>query len=107
MVTIPAVFRCGLISRRQRIRRKGPCGLTLGLFWFLLATAGYCQDPLQGALTMGLGDVAAIKQRAEAGDAKAQVALANALVSQFRSAEALSWYSKAAAQGNVEGQYHV
>jgi len=40
---------------------------------------------------MGLGDVAAIKQRAEAGDAKAQVALANALVSQFRSAEALSW----------------
>ena len=56
---------------------------------------------------MGLGDVAVIKQKAEAGDAAAQVALADALASSFHASEALEWYRKAAAQGNVEGEYHV
>lgn len=56
---------------------------------------------------MGMGDVTAIKQKAEAGDAGAQVALGNALASRFHASEALDWYRKAAAQGNVEGEYHV
>ena len=30
------------------------------------------QDPLRNVLTMGFGDVAAIKKKAEAGDAQAQ-----------------------------------
>jgi hypothetical protein len=56
---------------------------------------------------MGMGDVAVLKQKAEAGDAAAQVALGDALASRFHATEALDWYRKAAAQGNVEGEYHV
>jgi hypothetical protein len=37
------------------------------------------QDGLRGTLTMGLGDLAQIKQKAESGDAAAQVALQNAI----------------------------
>jgi hypothetical protein len=65
------------------------------------------QDTLRGTFTMGFGDVAAIKQKAEAGDAAAQVALGSALASRFHASEALDWYRKAAVQGNVEGKYHV
>jgi len=56
---------------------------------------------------MGFGDIAAIKQKAEAGDAAAQVALADSLASQFHATEALEWYRKAATQGNVQGEYLV
>jgi hypothetical protein len=73
----------------------------------LLACFTHAQDPLRGTLTMGLGDIAAIKQKAEAGDGAAQVALADSLASRFHATEALDWYRKAAAQGNVEGRYHV
>ena len=67
-----------------------------------LATA---QDPLRGTLTMGLGDIAAIKQKAEAGDAVSQITLGESLASHFRATEALEWYRKAALQGNVQGEY--
>ena len=56
---------------------------------------------------MGMSDVAVIKQKAEAGDAAAQVALGNALASSFHANEALEWYRKAAVQGNIEGEYQV
>jgi len=65
------------------------------------------QDNLRGAMINAAGDVAAIKQRAEAGDAKAQVMLGDALVSNFRSRDAFGWYQKAASQGNVEGAFHA
>jgi hypothetical protein len=55
---------------------------------------------------MGLEDVAQIKQRAQAGDA-AQVALGDCLASSFHASEALRWYKKAAAQGNLEGEFHL
>lgn len=71
------------------------------------ATFAYCQDLGQGVATMGFGDVAAIKQKAEAGDAMAQVALADSLASRFQATEALLWYRKAAVQGNVGGQYYL
>ncbi len=51
------------------------------------------------------GDMAAIKQKADAGDAAAQVVLGTFLARYFLATEALEWYSKAAAQGNVQGQY--
>jgi hypothetical protein len=73
----------------------------------LIATVVTAQDILRDTLTMGMGDVAVIKQKAEAGDAAAQVALGGALASKFHASEALDWYRKAAAQGNVEGEYHV
>ena len=72
-----------------------------------IASAGLAQGPLRGTLTMGFGDVAAIKQKAEAGDAGAQVALGDSLASRFHSTEALDWYRKAAVQENVQGEYHV
>ena len=58
-------------------------------------------------MTMGIGDVAAIKQKAEAGDAPSQVAFGDALASRLQASEALNWYCKAANQKNVEGEYHV
>ncbi len=50
---------------------------------------------------MASGDLAAIKQKAEAGDANAQVLLGDGLAANFRAVEALSWYRKAAQQGNI------
>ncbi len=74
---------------------------------FLLPHLAAAQDPLRGVLTLGLGDVAAIKQKAETGDAAAQVALADSLAAHFQATEALAWYRKAAAQGNIEAKYQV
>jgi hypothetical protein len=79
----------------------------MALAALLIATAASAQNPLSGTLTMGFGDVAALKRKAEAGDAAAQVALGDALASHFHASEALGWYRKAAAQGNVAGEYHV
>lgn len=65
------------------------------------------QDPFRGLLTTTLGDVAAIKQRAEAGDPQAQASLGNSLAANFHTAEALRWYRKAAVQGHVDGAHQV
>jgi hypothetical protein len=80
---------------------------SLAVLALLLTHPALAQDNLRGTLTMGMGDVAAMKQKAEGGDAAAQVALGDALASRFHASEALEWYRKAAAQGNVEGEYHV
>jgi hypothetical protein len=77
------------------------------LAYLLIATSVFAQNPLPGIMTMGTGDMAAIKEKAEAGDAAAQVALGDALASRLQAAEALTWYRKAADQKNVEGEYHV
>jgi hypothetical protein len=65
------------------------------------------QNTLHGTLMMGMGDVAQIKQKAEAGDAVAQVALGECLASNFHATEALEWYRKAAVQCNLEGKFHT
>jgi hypothetical protein len=80
---------------------------SIALAVLLVATAAPAQNPLSGTLTTAFGDVPALKRKAEAGDAGAQVALGEALVSHFRASEALEWYRKAAVQGSVSGQYHV
>jgi hypothetical protein len=87
--------------------RNVNCTTPLSLTVLLVATIATAQNPLGGTLTMAFGDVAALKERAVAGDAAAQVALGDALVSSFRASEALDWYRKAAARCNVEGEYHV
>ena len=56
---------------------------------------------------MGMGDVAALKEKAEAGDAAAQVSFGYLLATRSRQAEALSWYRKAAAQGNIDAEYDI
>jgi hypothetical protein len=79
----------------------------------LLASTLFVIQPLRGqqglgnVMTMGFGDVAAIKQKAEAGDAKAQVVLGDTLGGNWHPAEALQWYRKAADQGNVEAAYKI
>ncbi len=83
---------------------KEMIGVLLGLF-FSCGLSG--QDALRGILTMGMGDVAQIKQKAEAGDPAAMVALGDSLASSFHATEALQWYQKAAAQGSVEGRFHA
>ena len=48
-----------------------------------------------------LGEVPALKRKAEAGDQAAQLALGQTLASRSRPADALLWYRKAAAQGSA------
>lgn len=76
---------------------------TTGLL-LLTVSAAFAQDPLSGALKMGLSDVAAMKQKAEAGDPQAQLSFADILSYNFKRAEALQWYRKAAGQGLVEAK---
>ncbi|SPE55606.1 hypothetical protein SBV1_2260002 [Verrucomicrobia bacterium] len=35
------------------------------------------------------------------------MALGDSLASNFHASEALQWYQRAAAQGNIEGEYHA
>jgi hypothetical protein len=72
-----------------------------------LAHSAFSQNSLRGTLITGLGDLATIKRDAEAGNAKAQVALGDSLSANFHSAEALGWYRKAASQGDAEGAYQT
>ncbi len=56
---------------------------------------------------MGLSDVAATKQKAEAGDPQAQLSLADTLSFNFKKADALEWYRKAAQQGSVAAKSRI
>ena len=75
----------------------------------LLATsvAGFAQNPMGEVLKSAYGDVAATKQKAEAGDPQAQLSLADTLTFNFKSADALIWYRKAANQGLVEAKSRI
>lgn len=74
---------------------------------FLLPLAAPAQNSINGMLSMGSSDMAAIKRSAEAGDASAQMALADALTSSFRYREANDWYRKAALQGHTKARFHL
>jgi hypothetical protein len=76
-------------------------------FALVFAVPVLAQHPITSLLTTGLGDVAVLKQNAEAGNAEAQVKLGNTLAFHFRQKEALDWYRKAAAQGNIDAEFHV
>jgi TPR repeat protein len=54
-------------------------------------------------LARPITDIAELKAKAESGDAKAQVVLAEKFAASRNSAEALIWYRKAALQGDPEG----
>lgn len=79
---------------------------TIGLL-LLIAGALFAQDPLRGALKTGFSDIAATKQKAEAGKPQAQLSLADTLSYNFKKAEALEWYRKAARQGLTEAKSHL
>ena len=73
----------------------------------LLPHTAPAQDIFKNIFTTGWGDVADIKQKAEAGNAAAQHKLADLLASRFRPAEALQWYGRAAQQSDLEAFYQV
>jgi hypothetical protein len=81
--------------------------MNLSVVTIFLACNVWAQDRAAGTLTVGMGDIAAIRQKAEAGDAAAQVSLGNSLVSQFHAVDGMPWFRKAAEQGSAEGQYQL
>ena len=56
---------------------------------------------------MSSKDIAPIKQKAEAGDTKSQLTLANCFLENGHAATALEWYRKAAAKGSMDARLHV
>jgi len=92
------------IASSVSLFRRRPPILLLAVF---IAIPSLGQNPLRTGLTMGFGDVPEIKKKAEAGNAEAQVTLGNVLAAHFRRSEALGWYRKAAAQGNIDAEYYI
>ena len=96
-----------LVAAAPRNSRFLASSRVIFLVVLFFAIRGLAQGPLTGILTKSMGDVAAVKQKAEAGDAGAQVSFGNILSYHLRQAEALSWYRKAAAQGNIDAEYSI
>jgi hypothetical protein len=81
--------------------------ITIVISLFILASTLPAQDYFQSILTTSFDDIAEVKRKAEAGDARSQFKLANTLAVQLRSADAFQWYLKAARQGDLESTYQV
>jgi len=79
----------------------------ISLAWMTTTVAVFAQNPLNEVLKAGYGDVAATKQKAEAGDPQAQLSLADTLAFNSKSADALTWYRKAADQGSIEAKSRI
>jgi TPR repeat protein len=78
---------------------------TFAGFFLSFGIAALAQNAeLRGTLAQGFSDFGAIKIQAEQGDVAAQVKLADAYLSNFKSADALEWY-KTAAPKSLEAQY--
>jgi hypothetical protein len=71
---------------------------------FLTTSLGLAQDPIHEVLKANYSDVAVIKEKAEAGDPNAQLSLADTYSFNFKKADALGWYRKAAENGVVESE---
>lgn len=68
---------------------------------------GQVNPAIRDTFVEGFGDVGKIKVQAEQGDVNAQIKLADAYLTHFKSADALRWYKAAAKQKSVEGEYQV
>jgi TPR repeat protein len=62
---------------------------------------------LRGTLDQDFSDLGTIKIQAEQGNVAAQIKLADAYLSNFKSADALKWYEAAAKQNSTEGKYQL
>jgi hypothetical protein len=98
--TLSSYYHC-------RIRRKADLIASIALSAFLLMSAARAHGGSPSILTGAFSDLAEVKKKAEAGDAQAQVDLADTLWAKFRPAEALDWYRKAAAQGSIKAAYRI
>ncbi len=81
--------------------------ICLLLSFFLIICPASGQDLITSGLKMGFTDIAELKRKAEAGDPAAQFSLAGVLEGQNRPADAMEWYQKVAARGNVEAVYRM
>jgi TPR repeat protein len=73
----------------------------------LASTAAPASTGWRRLLPTVSGNVAIAKERAERGDVKSQVELADNLVANQLVAQAVVWYKKAAEQGNVEAKFRL
>lgn len=73
----------------------------------LVSTAAPAASNWRRLLPTVSGNVAITKERAERGDVKSQVELADNLVANQFVAQAVEWYRKAAEQGNVEAKFRL
>lgn len=69
--------------------------------------AASAQQPGSGPGISGVPGIESLRDKAENGDARAQVALGNVLVAHRYSLDALAWYRKAAAQTNLDAVYYL
>jgi hypothetical protein len=83
--------------------------LTLGLLGLALVTAAAAPPPKdwRKLLPTVSGNLAITKERAERGDAKSQVELADIFSEHRLSAQAIEWYRKAAEQGSLRAKYRL
>jgi hypothetical protein len=73
----------------------------------LVSTAAPAPTGWRRFLPTVSGNVAIAKERAERGEAKSQVELADNLAANQLVAQAIIWYRKAAEQGNVEAKFRL
>ena len=73
----------------------------------LVSTAAPAPTGWRRFLPTVSGNVAIVKERAERGEVKAQVELADNLAANQLVAQAVEWYRKAAEQGNVEAKFRL
>jgi hypothetical protein len=81
--------------------------LVLAALVSLNAPLVLAQNPIATGFTMDFGNVSELKQKAEDGDAQAQVKLAGLYTSIGHNADAFALYQKAAAQGDGEAAYQI
>lgn len=74
------------------------------LVWLIAAGALPAQTAPRPAAAAGPDDLATVKERAEAGEAPAQLRLADLYSQYHQKAASLAWYRRAAAQHNVEAE---
>lgn len=94
-------------SSKQPAAGRAPCpraALVAGLILLLSLGSVLAQAPADGEEDEVAPDLNALKGRAEAGQAKAQTQLADMLAGSGDFTNAVSWYRKAAEQGDVPAQ---
>lgn len=79
----------------------------ISLIAIIAIVASAQNSNLRNTIVEGYGDLGTIKIQAEQGDVTAQIKLADAYLSNFKSADALKWYETAAKQKSNEGEFQL
>src|ERR1700674_1838460 len=94
-------------ARMSNIKRAVLAGLAL-MAVLAVSAAPPPQKPWWHRLLPTVsGDIAMTKENAIRGNTQSQLTLADTLAANAYSAQAVTWYRKAADQGNVEAMFHL